>query len=116
MRCFCWILKKCNLYIRNCSVNRELGFCNSIDKVKVARVALHFCEKSCISVENGSITVFFSNYNLKCVFCQNSRISHEENDKKITVKSLSKLFWELFWELQSIGANNINLVTPTHFE
>lgn len=107
-------LNNCNLCIRSCGINRlneKVGFCNSTNRVKVARAELHFWEEPCISCENGSGTVFFSNCNLKCVFCQNSIISQVGNGKEITIERLS----EIFLELQYKGANNINLVTPTHF-
>lgn len=60
---------------------------------------------------NGSGTVFFSHCNLNCVFCQNHDISQEFNGKEISIERLS----EIFLELQEKGANNINLVTPTHY-
>ena len=108
------ILNKCTLCIRNCKVDRnnnQLGFCNSNNKLKVARAALHYWEEPCISGENGSGTVFFSNCNLKCVFCQNYEISSNGNGKEISIERLA----EIFLELQDKKANNINLVTPTHF-
>ena len=77
----------------------------------VARASLHLWEEPIISGEKGSGTVFFSGCNLKCVYCQNYQISHNNFGKKITIKRLS----EIFLELQEKGANNINLVTPTHF-
>ena len=59
----------------------------------------------------GSGTVFFSNCNLKCVFCQNHKISHEGTGKIVSINRLS----EIFLEQQKRGAHNINLVTPTHY-
>lgn len=108
------LLNKCMLCPRNCGVNRnnnELGFCKMGKDLMVARAALHFWEEPIISGEKGSGTVFFSGCNLKCVFCQNFQISTNNFGKKITTERLS----EIFLELQSQGANNINLVTPTHF-
>lgn len=108
------LLDKCMLCPRNCKVNRnnnEIGFCNMTKDIIVARAALHFWEEPIISGENGSGTVFFSGCNLKCVFCQNFNISTNNFGKKITIERLS----EIFLELQEQGANNINLVTPTHF-
>lgn len=108
------LLEKCNLCMRNCNVNRNKGvkgLCNSTNNIRIARAALHFWEEPCISGENGSGTVFFSNCNLKCVFCQNYEISSEGFGKEITVDRLA----DIFIELQEKGANNINLVTPTHF-
>lgn len=107
-------MDKCTLCPRNCKVNRnnnELGFCNMGSDLIVARAALHFWEEPIISGEKGSGTVFFSGCNLKCVFCQNYSISTNNFGKKISIERLSKIFLEL----QEQGANNINLVTPTHF-
>lgn len=77
----------------------------------VSRAALHFWEEPCISGENGSGTVFFSNCNLRCVFCQNFEISTDGFGKEISYKRLA----EIFLELQDKNAENINLVTPTHY-
>lgn len=104
----------CNLCYRNCNVNRslgELGFCRSKDKVKIAKVSLHNWEEPCISGHNGSGTIFFSNCNLKCVFCQNYKISSTGIGKEVSIERLS----EIFLEQQKKGAHNINLVTPSHF-
>ena len=107
------ILKKCNLCPRNCGVNRYegLGFCKASDKVKVAYYSLHQWEEPVISGINGSGTVFFSNCNLKCIFCQNKKISTLGYGKEISNERLK----EIFLELQVKGAHNINLVTPTHY-
>ena len=107
------ILKKCNLCPRNCGVNRyeSLGFCKASDKVKVAYYSLHQWEEPVISGINGSGTVFFSNCNLKCIFCQNKKISTLGYGKEISNERLE----EIFLELQAKGAHNINLVTPTHY-
>ncbi|MCT8977513.1 radical SAM protein [Clostridium sp. CX1] len=108
------LLKCCNLCPRNCGVNRlenALGFCKSGRELRVARVSLHHWEEPCISGTSGSGTVFFSNCNLRCSFCQNHKISSEGVGKEISVKRLS----EIFLEQQQRGAHNINLVTPTHY-
>lgn len=104
---------KCNLCGRKCNIDRDkqLGFCNSSNTLVVSRAALHFYEEPCISGKTGSGTVFFSNCNLKCVFCQNYETSTNGIGKEITEERLS----EIFVELQKKGANNINLVTPTHY-
>ena len=83
--------------------------CRASDKVKVALASLHYFEEPCISGEKGSGTVFFSNCNLKCKFCQNYKISWEGKGKEITAEELANIFLDL----QNQGANNINLVTPT---
>lgn len=107
-------LTNCNLCPRRCGVDRtagETGFCGASDRVKIARSALHFWEEPCISGKNGSGTVFFSHCTLKCRFCQNYEISTCSRGYEISEETLC----EKFLDLQSQGANNINLVTPTHF-
>jgi len=78
---------------------------------RVARADLHFWEEPPISGKNGSGTVFFSGCSLSCVYCQNYGISHENLGKDLTVAELA----EIFKELESKGAHNINLVTPSHY-
>jgi len=105
---------KCILCPRECNVNRnnnELGFCKMSSTLKVARASLHMWEEPCISGENGSGTVFFSGCNLRCVYCQNYSISTCLDGKEISIDRLS----DIFISLQEKNANNINLVTPTHF-
>ena len=96
-----------------CNVDREIttGYCGVKDTLRVARAALHFWEEPCISGEEGSGAVFFTGCNLRCVFCQNFQIARAEQGKEITVERLS----EIFLELQEQKANNINLVTATHY-
>ena len=111
------MLDKCELCPRACKVNRlngQLGFCKASDKVKVALVSTHYFEEPCISGElgenqKGSGTIFFSNCNLRCMFCQNYEISHEGKGIEITTDRLA----EIMIEQQERGVNNINLVTPT---
>lgn len=107
------ILKECSLCPRNCRVNRyeTTGFCKGTDKVKLAYYSLHQWEEPVISGHNGSGTVFFSHCNLQCIFCQNKKISTGGYGKEISNLRLK----EIFLELQSKGAHNINLVTPTHY-
>ena len=105
-------LIECKICPNNCKVNRisgKTGVCKASDKVKVALASLHYFEEPCISGEKGSGTVFFSNCNLKCKFCQNYKISWEGKGKEITTEELANTFLDL----QNQGANNINLVTPT---
>lgn len=107
-------LDKCVLCPRNCGVNRnngETGFCKASDKIKIARYSLHMWEEPCISGDVGSGTIFFSNCNLKCIFCQNYDISTNNYGKEISILK----FAEICLLLQKDGALNINLVTPTHF-
>ena len=108
------LLEKCMLCNRKCGVNRlegKTGICNATSEIQIARAALHMWEEPPISGQNGSGAVFFSNCNFKCVFCQNHVISQEHLGKSISIQRLS----EIFLELQAQKANNINLVTPTHY-
>lgn len=107
----------CNICPRKCNKEREegnassYGYCQVSVLPKVARAALHFWEEPCISGEEGSGTVFFSGCNLRCVYCQNVEIAAGVQGKEISVDRLA----EIFLELQERGANNINLVTPSHY-
>lgn len=105
----------CTLCPRECYANRvegKSGFCGvSGEEIYLARAALHMWEEPCISGEAGSGTVFFSGCPLRCVYCQNYNIANAKTGKAVTRRRLS----EIFLELQEKGANNINLVTPTHY-
>ena len=89
----------------------SVGFCKAPNDIYIARASLHQWEEPCISGENGSGTVFFSFCPLKCVFCQNYSLSHENKGTKISTVELANIFLKL----QSQKAHNINLVTPTHY-
>lgn len=104
---------ECTLCPRKCKIDRNgnKGFCGQTNALAVARAALHFWEEPCISGSGGSGTVFFSGCNLRCVFCQNSDISAGNFGARITVGRLREIFEELVFQ----GADNINLVTPSHF-
>lgn len=107
----------CNKCPRKCNKERvegntaSYGYCQVSVLPKVARAALHFWEEPCISGEEGSGTVFFSGCNLRCVYCQNVEIAAGVRGKEISIERLA----EIFLELQEKGANNINLVTPSHY-
>lgn len=107
------LFSKCRLCPRQCGVNRHLtvGVCGVNSTLKAARAGLHLWEEPALSDGNGSGTVFFSGCTLKCCFCQNYQISHERFGKEITIEKLGNIFLEL----QDQGANNINLVNPTHY-
>lgn len=106
-------MEKCNICPRKCNIDRTIykGYCGMDDTLVVARAALHMWEEECISGKEGSGAVFFAGCNLRCVFCQNRNISQNGAGKTITVDRLA----DIFCELQKKGANNINLVTPTHY-
>lgn len=103
----------CNQCPRKCNVDREnaLGYCRAPNAYKLARASLHFWEEPCISGKNGSGTVFFSGCNLGCVFCQNYEISHNCKGVEVSEERLIRIFEHLVDK----GANNINLVNPTHY-
>ncbi len=106
--------RACNLCPRKCGVDRDSGrkgFCGETSDIVVARAALHMWEEPCISGSAGSGTVFFAGCNLRCVFCQNYELSRANEGITISSERLS----EIFIELQDRKANNINLVTPTHY-
>lgn len=107
-------LSSCNLCPHNCNVNRlegKIGRCKSNAKAKIALASLHYYEEPCISGKNGSGTVFFSNCNLQCKYCQNYEISQLGKGNEIEIEELAKIFLTQ----QEKGANNINLVTPTSY-
>ena len=87
------------------------GFCGLPAAPVVARAGLHFWEEPCVSGARGSGAVFFSGCVLRCVYCQNHAISHENFGKPVSVERLREIFWELIGQ----GAHNINLVSPTPF-
>ena len=104
---------------RRCGVERpdsfqtagKMGICSMPFAPVVARAALHFGEEPCISGSRGSGTIFFSGCSLRCVFCQNYRISTENFGQEVSVFRLRESYDELIAQ----GAHNINLVNPTHF-
>ena len=104
----------CNQCPRECSADRkngEKGFCKMPYDPVVARATLHMWEEPCISGKNGSGTIFFSGCSLKCVYCQNYEISHENFGMEISEERLS----EIMESLVEKGAHNINFVNPTHY-
>ena len=108
------VLEKCELCPHKCKVNRnqgQIGRCKATNKVKIALYSVHQFEEPCISGKNGSGTIFFSNCNLNCVYCQNYEISQLGKGKEITIPELANIFLEQ----QSKNVENINLVTPTSY-
>ena len=107
------LLKECNLCPRKCGVNRyeKKGYCGATNRVKVAYYSLHMWEEPVISGDKGSGTIFFSHCNLRCLYCQNKKISIDGYGKVISNKKLG----EIMLTLQDKEAHNINLVTPTHY-
>lgn len=104
---------ECRLCPRECGVDRskKFGWCGVGDKIIAAKAMLHYWEEPCISGKGGSGAVFFSGCVLRCAYCQNYDISEKRYGKEITVERLA----EIFLELQEKGAENVDLVNPTHF-
>ena len=107
-------LEECKLCAHLCKVNRnegQIGRCKAGKTVKIALYSVHNFEEPCISGEKGSGTVFFSNCNFNCIYCQNYEISQLGKGKEITISRLA----EIFLEQQEKDVENINLVTPTSY-
>jgi putative pyruvate formate lyase activating enzyme len=104
---------ECRLCPRQCGANRikgERGFCRAPTQALVYSAHPHFGEEVPLVGQKGSGTIFFSNCNLRCVFCQNWPISHEGHGVAVEDPELA----DMMLRLQKIGCHNINLVTPTH--
>ncbi|MDI6794656.1 MAG: radical SAM protein [bacterium] len=107
-------LSNCRLCPRKCGVNRlegEEGFCRSTSELVVSSAAPHFGEEPPLVGRKGSGTIFFTNCNLGCLYCQNYDISHLGYGRPVSVQDLA----DMMLSLQGMGCHNINLVTPTHF-
>jgi len=107
------IFENCQLCPRRCGVNRqkgERGFCRAPLRPVIFSYHPHFGEEMCLVGGGGSGTIFFSNCNLRCIFCQNWPIAHEGRGKEVEDEDLA----DMMLHLQKIGCHNINLVTPTH--
>lgn len=104
----------CMLCPRRCGADRAAGArgaCGADASIRVARAMLHRWEEPCISLGAGSGAVFFAGCPLGCVFCQNEAISRGRAGAAIDEGRL----FDIFFELKQQGAENINLVTPTHY-
>lgn len=106
---------KCDICPRNCQVDRakNIGFCKASNKIMISKIMLHQGEEPFLSRETdkGSGAIFFAGCNLRCVYCQNYKISHQMKGKQFTIPKLA----QTFKMLENKGASNIDLVTPTHF-
>ena len=102
----------CTACPRECGVDKviENGVCG-VGKLRIARSGFHYGEEPIISGENGSGTIFFSGCNLRCVYCQNYEVSTMAKGVNITINNLV----EIIKKIEGEGANNINLVTPSHY-
>lgn len=106
--------QNCELCPRKCRANRtngQLGYCGADNSIRLARAALHHWEEPCISGTKGSGAVFFTFCNLGCLFCQNFMVSRGETGRIVSEERLA----QIFLKLQSQGAHNLNLITPTHY-
>jgi len=107
------LLQSCSLCPRDCGVDRlagETGYCRVGAEAVVASHGPHFGEESPLVGHGGSGTIFFSGCQLRCIFCQNSDISHQVAGVPTTPEALARMMLEL----QRIGCHNVNFVTPTH--
>jgi putative pyruvate formate lyase activating enzyme len=107
------IFEECRLCPRECGANRitgERGYCTAPSQVIIYSVHPHLGEEISLVGKGGSGTIFFSNCNLRCVFCQNWPISIEGRGKGYSDHQLA----QMMLHLQRIGCHNVNLVTPTH--
>ena len=102
----------CTLCPVSCGADRDKtnGYCG-VSGIKIAKYYLHPYEEPPISFKNGSGCVFFCGCSLKCVFCQNYELSRVQRGRDISVRELARIFREL----EDMGADNINLVNPTHY-
>lgn len=109
-------MNNCKLCPRECGADRDRGkrgICGQTSKMRIGRAAPHFYEEPPISGTRGSGTVFFVGCSLGCVFCQNRKISRADENvgRAVSVRELV----DIFFELESEGVHNINLVTASHF-
>lgn len=106
-------LKSCRVCPRNCEIDRlgdEVAVCRTGRYARVASYFAHMGEEDCLRGWRGSGTIFFTNCNLRCVFCQNADISQQGVGRVVKPQRLA----EMMIELQERGCHNINLVTPEH--
>ena len=104
----------CKLCPRACGVDRtagQLGFCGGTDTAVVSKVMLHQWEEPVLSPAGKSGAVFFGGCTLKCRYCQNAAISRKPAGKEVDSDQLRQIFEQLVAD----GAENIDLVTPTHY-
>ena len=108
------LLKSCTVCPRNCRVDRtagKVGYCGMTDKLTTSSIGPHFGEESVLVGAGGSGTVFLTGCNLLCIFCQNYDISHHKKGSPCTEEECAAMMLNL----EKIGCENINFVTPTHF-
>ena len=104
----------CELCPRRCTVDRtagKVGFCGGTDQALVAKTMLHKWEEPALAGPGGSGAIFFGGCTLGCAFCQNRAISGKPVGKAVTSPELRHMMEDLIAQ----GAENIDLVTPTHY-
>jgi putative pyruvate formate lyase activating enzyme len=107
------LLESCSACPRSCGVNRlagDVGKCRTPREVIVSSYGPHFGEEAPLVGRHGSGTIFFTNCNLRCLFCQNYSISQLGEGQKVSKEELA----HTMLSLQAQGCHNINLVSPTH--
>ncbi len=107
-------LESCEMCPRTCRVNRlqdEHGYCRSGRRAKVSSFGPHFGEEAPLVGHGGSGTIFLTNCNLLCIFCQNYDISHLSEGVEVSPQRMA----EMMLSLQQRGCHNINFVSPSHF-
>ena len=112
MECF-GVFMVCNICPKKCGVDRKkkFGACGVSENLTVSKIMVHFWEEPPISGSRGSGAVFFTGCNLRCVFCQNHRISRAAAGMEISPDELC----DIFFQLKADGVHNINLVSPAHY-
>jgi putative pyruvate formate lyase activating enzyme len=108
------IMHSCHLCPRECEANRiagDEGFCGASAQLEVSSYHPHFGEETPLVGQGGSGTIFFTNCNLRCVFCINWDISQGGKGDAVSIEQLAGMMVHL----QKIGCHNINVVTPTHY-
>ena len=112
------LLRSCDICPRQCGVNRqqgERGFCHSARLPIVSTVCAHYGEEPILSGIRGSGTIFFSNCNLRCVYCQNYQISQDWSRQQFSEMDCSTLAERMLYLQDRLGCHNINFVSPSHF-
>jgi putative pyruvate formate lyase activating enzyme len=108
------MMKSCTLCPRECGAERlkgEEGFCHASSRLEVSAYHPHYGEEKPLVGRGGSGTIFFTNCNLRCVFCINWKINHKGVGYPESIANLAKMMIKI----QKMGCHNINLVTPTHY-
>jgi putative pyruvate formate lyase activating enzyme len=111
-------LADCDICAQNCRVDRlrgEKGFCKSGPLPIVSSICAHEGEEPALSGTRGSGTIFFSNCNIRCVYCQNYQISQEPDIQEANIVDYHNLAQKMLYLQDELKCHNINLVSPSHF-